>query len=1290
MRRFLTAAFLCFALFAEAQIAFVENKGQWPAQVKYKAEVPGGRMWIQEDGFAYEMVDTVLFMKDHHRVELPESVKSYFFLQRLANAHLTQALCADAETGYYNFYLGADSAQWATGVKRFKNILFPNVYSNIDLRLIGKSRSVKYQFELAPHANPNLIAWHYHDSLSVSLKENGSLVSSYPIGSIFEEAPVAFQLINGKVITVNCHYVLDGHTVRFALGDYNPNYPLTIDPNISFSTYIGSTANNFGFTACDDLNGNLVSGASVFGNNYPVTANAFSTVFNPTSGNYFDVAISKFNATGDALLYSTYLGGKHQETPHSVIVDHADNILVFGVTGSNDFPTTASSYQPTFVGGPPLMMSSFFTSGHPDGTDFFITKFNASGNLMSSTFLGDNTNEGLNYAYELFYNYGDAFRGEINVDVNDNVFIASCVRGNTLIAGNAIQSSYGGGDSDGYIAKFSPNLNNLLMATYIGGNGADALYSLEFANDGSILVGGGTQSSNLGYCALGADPSFNGGTDGFILKINPGTFAVVSGTFVGTSDYDQVYFVQTDLSDNIYCLGQTAGNMPITTGLYGQANSGQFIKKFSPSLNTQTWSTTIGTGSGEIDISPTAFLVSDCNQIYFSGWGGHTNSGTCPFLTCLAYNSTTTGMPVTADAFQATTDGSDFYLAVLDADATQLAYGSFLGGALSAEHVDGGTSRFDKSGSVYQAVCAGCQNNDDFPTTQGAWSSTNNSSGCNLAVFRFDLAQLTAIASIQGPSTICVGTTAQFLNATQGASDFLWDFGDGSATSVASQPTHSFNQVGTYTVSMIASANTGCYYPDTAYVTVTVIDFTPPSVSPVNPICLGTTVQLQAVGSSNAFWLPTTSLNPINSLNPIASPQVTTTYGLVDFNQCQSDTAFVTVTVIIPNANAGPDQTICLGGSANLLASGGGTYAWQATASLSSLNTAQTVATPTQDETFYVTITTPQGCTDTDSVTVFVLASAPGGNTYEPITICLGESATLVAEQADQYLWSPAATLNTTQSQTVIATPTVNTVYTVTLLNICGSGTSTVLVNVIELQVNASDGGTVCKNVLYPISASGAASYQWLPASSVVSTFSPTTFAIPPSSSWIFVIGTDLYGCTDTDSLYMNILPLPTVDAGPNVTYAYPETAQLQGSTGGLPYTWSPVTGLSCTDCLNPFVFAADVSWYVLSATDANGCVGVDSVLVTPYFPVYVPNCITPDGDGLNDFFFVVGERIDAYHLQIFDRWGILIFESFNQAEPWNGGINGYYVQNDVYTWKLYYKSLKGNEELSGHVTVVR
>ena len=115
-------------------------------------------------------------------------------------------------------------------------------------------------------------------------------------------------------------------------------------------------------------------------------------------------------------------------------------------------------------------------------------------------------------------------------------------------------------------------------------------------------------------------------------------------------------------------------------------------------------------GSGEIDISPTAFLVSNCEQIYISGWGGEVNSNNCSSQpgSCYAEESTTVGLPLTADAFQSTTDGSDFYLCVLTPNAQDVLYASYLGGAVSNEHVDGGTSRFDKNGSVYHAVCAGC------------------------------------------------------------------------------------------------------------------------------------------------------------------------------------------------------------------------------------------------------------------------------------------------------------------------------------------------------------------------------------------------------------------------------------------------------------------------------------------------------------------------------------------------------------------------------------------------------
>lgn len=1272
-----------------SQISFIQNKGQWPAHVRYKAEIPGGSFWIQSEGIAYQLFDSTIFNPDHKPNVLPDSTVTLFFLQQLENASLNLAEEQDDLPGYFNYYLGSDSTKWSSHVKRFQNVNFQNVYEGINLRILGKSKTIKYQFELQPHANPNQISWKYHDSLRLELDTSGNLISHHGLGRIYESRPFAFQSINGHLIEVKCDYVLNGNRLQFVLGEYDSNFALIIDPEISFSTFIGSSANNFGFTACDDLNGNLVSGASVFANNYPTTANAYSTTFNPTAGNYFDVAISKFDATGSALLYSTYLGGLHQETPHSVVVDNLDRIIVFGVTGSSDFPTTLGSFQPLFSGGPSFLMSDFFTSGHPDGCDMFISKFNTSGTLAASTFLGNSSADGLNYAYELFYNYGDAFRGEVNVDANNNIFIGSCVRGNTDIMGASLQFNYGGGDSDGYVAKLNPNLSAVLWSTYLGGTGSDAVYALEFANNGDILVAGGTRSQNFPFCSGGEDSNWNGATDGFILRINPITFTVISGTFVGTSEYDQVYFLQTDLNDNVYCLGQTKGNMAITPGLYGQPNSGQFIRQYNPALNALNWSTTIGTGSGEIDISPTAFLVSDCNQIFFSGWGGNTNSLTCQALTCLAFNSTTNNLPITSDAFQSTTDGSDFYLAVLNADATQLVYGSYLGGSSSAEHVDGGTSRFDKSGSVYQAVCAGCQNNDDFPTTPGAWSSTNNSFGCNLAVFRVDLGQLDAIANVEGPSQICVGSPAQFTNGTQNASDFIWNFGDGQ-TSTAFQPSHVFNAVGNVTVSMIASNVNDCYVSDTATVSLQIIDFTPPTIAPVNPLCAGESVTLNASGSANLIWLNNATLSSVNGNTAVATPANSTTYYVSDFNACGSDTVGVYVDVIIPIAEAGPDYTICIGESQPLTASGGASYAWQASPSLSSLNTAATVATPTGDEQFYVTVTTLEGCIATDSCYVFVEQTVPGGATYPTIDLCLGESVVLQSEEGLTYSWSPSAGLNSTTIQNPTASPSNSITYNVAITNSCGAGNSEVSINVIELNVVASEGGTVCLGDFYPIEANGADFYSWLPYSSVVDASSSSTLVNAPFSQWITVVGTDVNGCADTDSLFMNILQLPEVDAGPDQYFDYPGSTTLFGNTFGLNFTWSPSTGLSCTDCAYPEAMPSEPTWYYLSTTNNTGCVGIDSVYVRPYFPVYVPNTVTPNGDGLNDVFLVVGENLTGFHLQIFDRWGIMIFETKNPNEPWLAGYKGYFVPNDVYTWKLTFDSLESRQQLIGHVTVIR
>ncbi len=1287
---------LLFSAELHSQAEFVENKGQWPDRVRFRAELPAGAIWAEDHAFTFNFYDPKILQYLHpmdNESEADPICKSHAYKLHFAGSNVPIATGSKPSTHYYNYYLGTDETKWANHCQVFNRSDFTNLYNNIDLVLYSANGNLKYDFILRPGASADDIIIEMEGAEMYLESVNGvnELVVKTSVNVVREKAPYAYQIINGEMKEVKCHYKLDNNKLRFVVGKYNHNVNLVIDPEIAFSTFIGSTASNFGFTACDDSQGNLISGAAVFANGYPTTLGAYSTNFNLGTANYMDIAISKFNTDGTALLYSTYFGGSRQETPHSIIADGNDNFIVFGVTGSNDYPTTNGAFQTVFLGGPTLSMSDFFTSSHQNGTDMFVSKFDMNGALSASTFVGGDENDGLNYVGQLFYNYGDAFRGEINVDASDNIFVASVTRSqNFPMAGNSIQSAHGGGANDAVVFKLNATLTNLLWSTYIGGNGEDACYAIEFKNNGSIVIAGGTTSGNFPHVSSGVDVTHNGETDGFITQIDAVSFAVTSGTFIGTTEYDQVYFVQIDDLDNVYAYGQTAGNMPITTGLYGQPNSGQFVSKYNSSLSSLTWNTTIGTGSGEIDISPTAFLVSDCEQIYISGWGGNVNSSFCSSHPCGAIFSTTDGLPISADAFQSTTDGSDFYLCVLNPNATELLYASYLGGAQSAEHVDGGTSRFDKNGSVYQAVCAGCHNNDDFPTTPGVWSNTNNSTGCNLAVFRFDLNAVQAHVQIDGPDEVCAGTPVSFLNLTVGASSYLWLFGDGT-TSTEFQPTHTYELGGEYTISLIGMDDALCVTTDTAHVNIIILPGVDPTVQPVSLICPGDQVQLHATGSTNLHWVSNATLSATNIPNPIATPLSTTTYSVIDFNTCDADTLTVTVPVSTPLTTISPAITMCVGQETQLVATGGTTYSWSPTTGLDNPNTANPVSSPSVTTLYTVNITTSDNCLVQRTVQITIINNSPGGSIYPPIDICEGTMTQLHSADGSTWTWIPASGLSNAFVQNPFASPSDTTIYSVFITNACGEGTDFVTVNILHPHIVADGGGTICPGRSISANASGGVSYLWQPTQYASPSTGDTTTLTPPQTTWFTVTGVDQNNCHQTDSVFVFVLPITQVDAGPDQYYEYPGSAYLLGNAYGLEFFWWPAEGLSCTDCIYPIATPQEETWYHLSIIDSDGCVSDDSVFVKPYFPIYVPNTITPNSDGINDFFRAYGVNIEGFHLRIFDRWGVKIFESHDINEAWTGGVSKeYYVQNDVYSWVIEYDSIDRREKLVGHVTVAR
>ena len=531
-----------------------------------------------------------------------------------------------------------------------------------------------------------------------------------------------------------------------------------------------------------------------------------------------------------------------------------------------------------------------------NGTDIFLAKLSSDGkNLMGSTFIGGTENDGIMERFwPLTRNYGDQFRGEVNLDKDDNIYVASNSSSSDFLIKDGAQTTFGGDSIDGVVMKFNPDLSDLVWSTYIGGSGVDALYSVKVDLDGNVFAAGGSNSVDFPVTpgALKTEKVDEVDVDGVAVKIKSDGSEILAATYLGTPSYDQVYFLELDSSNQVYVLGQTQGSYPVTADVYVNNNAGQFIHKMSNELDSTYFSTTIGSGSGSPDFSPTAFLVNECENIFVSGWGGQLNNVFSGYI-----GGDTFGLPITENAYQSQTDGTDFYLAVLLQDARQLLYGTFFGEYNGrGEHVDGGTSRFDKRGIVYQSVCGGCGGSSGFPTfPPDVWSPTNNSINCNNAAFKFDLASLQAKFETdtedftnRGIREGCYPLTLVFLNESIGGENFLWEFGEGTITDQEDSITITYEDPGVYPVVLTATDINTCVRESKATGNITVYDYEF-GIMPDDSICYGEEITLRASGGVQYKWNPQNSLQDHDTSSPVATPDTTTVYSvdIVDDNGCE-------------------------------------------------------------------------------------------------------------------------------------------------------------------------------------------------------------------------------------------------------------------------------------------------------------------------------------------------------------------------------------------------------------------
>lgn len=1037
---------------------FIENKGQWEEPVLFKSNVNGGNMWVQQNKFVFHMQDFSETYLAHEGKEVPAHIhnkQDVVHFNFVNSNKVTKVEKTDASDYYYNYFIGNDSKRWASDVRSYSEVTLKDLYNGIDLKLIEKEIELKYEFHVAPKVNSDLIKINIAGAKKLFIDEKGKLNVHTLAGDIIEEKPYAYQVKNGKIMEVPCQFNLKDSLVTFNLGMYDKNLPLIIDPILIFATYSGSVTDNFGMTATYGQDGTAFSGGTVFGNSYPtpdnnaynITSN-FTVVNNGLSAGpgygITDVFISKYATDGTTMIWTTFLGGGNDiqgtETVHSLITDKDNNLYAFGATSSTDFPIV-NGYQTTHAGG--TINSNFYFNGiyFKTGVDMYVAKLSANGhNLLGSTYMGGSGNDGINYkessgdygsyaSYDsLTNNYGDQSRGEIMLDQLGNCIVASSTRSTDFPIKDAFQPNLAGGQ-DGVIFKLSSDLSSLIWSSYYGGSNNDACYSVKVDSSYNVVVSGGTSSSDIPGATGGWQSVYNGGkTDGFVFKISPDGSTIQQATYVGSPNLDQAFFVEIDRYDKVYLFGQSVGGQfPVINAPFSNPGGSQFIVKLNENLTTAEYSTVFGNGSSNINISPSAFMVDICGNIYTSGWGAN-----------ILQNTPLSGMPVTPDAFQATPpNGFDFYLMVLKRDFSSIIYATYLGGNQSGEHVDGGTSRFDKNGVVYQSVCAGCAQNSDFPTTPGAWSNNNLSPNCNNILFKFDF-NLTPKADFTTDKVNgCAPLTVVFDNNSSTSDQYTWDFGNNELDSTTFNPTKTYTTPGSYTVNLYVK-DAICDIIDTASITITVVDSLLSEVPDLISMCLSAPIQVTANSygyatswhwSSNNQFTDQLNSGPTDSVLNI-TPTQNGFYYVKTSNQFCSIIDSVEISFLNTNIELTGKDAICLNDTTHIFVKNQNpllplTYVWSPESAIQShVSDNHIIIKPDSSIYIYVTASTTDGCVFTDSIWVDVnmitgldvIASASKNHVMN------GETVTLTAEPPGySYSWTPTAGVTSPNSQTTEA-----------------------------------------------------------------------------------------------------------------------------------------------------------------------------------------------------------------------------------------------------------------------------
>lgn len=675
-----------------AATTFVENKGQWDAQVRFQFKSGGKTLWLTDAGIVF---DNLRAKSEQTRVDghaalqgprippsLPDqAVGSTYdrlvFCEDFIGANGTPTVePIDVQPGEYNYLTGSDPKGWHTGVPGYAGVIFHNVWDGIDVRLTRNGADIEQEFVVHPGAELNQVQVAYRGIEGLNTAEDGSLEINTAFGRLRETPPRVYQEIAGRRVKVDGRFKLLGETAyTFEVAAHKAEYAMIVDPTLLYSTFLGGSAGNYPDYRNDEVAAGIAVDASgdayvagyTASTDFPTTPGAFETTRSATGYSAF---ITKLNSTGSALVYSTYFSGSsYGAISSSVAVDASGNAYVAGYSVWDGFPTTPNAYSQY------CYASGFLTVLNPSGSGLIYSSCFGSGPTVTS----------------------------VTADSIGRAFVAGYVGlSGVPTTSNAYQPSYPGFGETAFAMAFDTNLAgaaSLPYSTYFGipsndgnayGTWANAIaadlygnmYIAGYAGSDLPVTPGAFQSAIAG----GVLCNPYGGAqwtcpDGFVAKLNPsasGAQSLIYSTYLGGPGLDAAQGIAVDNSGNAYVTGYTySHDFPVTQGAFETTtpSSGNtpvaFVSKLNAGGSNLVYSTYLGGSQQDHqDVAGSGIAVDSLGNAYVAG-ATHSAS-----------------FPVTPDAFQSAyvkqggnTDYGSAFLTKFNPTGSALIYSSYLGGS---------------------------------------------------------------------------------------------------------------------------------------------------------------------------------------------------------------------------------------------------------------------------------------------------------------------------------------------------------------------------------------------------------------------------------------------------------------------------------------------------------------------------------------------------------------------------------------------------------------------------------